>query len=801
MFKNMRIKTKLTLIVVISIILSLSISGVLIYNRIYTSTKLSIKENLLLQAKNWTNLRISNNKRIANMRLNAEVNSKLIVSAQANVITKLIEVQKNKNKLKDLLSQIKVGSTGYVFVLDYEGNYLVSKNRKSDGKNIWNAKDSDGVLFIQQAISKGKNLSPGEKDFQVYPWKNADEQIARKKVACLLHVPKYKWVIGISSYFDDLIDYSVFTEMEENFQSDFLTQVIGKTGYLFTIGTEGDDYGKLMLHPSSSGKYLGDKAHIKEMIEKKNGFLTYKQASTGANQGKTKLAAYAYDKYSKQIVVASAYEEDFLDDLLFIRNIIIGLTLLFMVLVTLLLLFVINSLLVKPIMRIQESISLLAENDFTLTFDEKDAARNDEIGEMINSFEISFKNVRELITELVQGVSSLATANQELSSTSDEMAKSAKELSMRVTSTSTESEKISSKATEIAIATEEATSTVLSVSTANEQMSANTKAMTQNATQASNNLNSIIQSVNDVAKNIELVAQNSEDAAENVNTSASAIEEMSSSLMEVSKITINASKFSEDATIQSNETAEIMINLETSAGEIGKIVDVINDIADQTNMLALNATIEAASAGDAGKGFAVVANEVKELSKQTSEATNKIAKQISDVRIVTSQAVKSIKSITKTITELNSINTNIAASVEEQTATVSEIAQAISLAAEKSIEAGRFSSEISSSVHEITVSLSNAGTGVNEIARNSEELAGASIEVASNSNNSTRLVNEISQKINEISNGVNAIVTNIDDINNVSIDNANGADNLKLASNNLSELAESIRFMISKFKV
>ena len=77
------------------------------------------------------------------------------------------------------------------------------------------------------------------------------------------------------------------------------------------------------------------------------------------------------------------------------------------------------------------------------------------------------------------------------------------------------------------------------------------------------------------------------------------------------------------------ETGSMIENLNVSARQIGRIVDVINDIADQTNMLALNAI----SSGAGGrKGFAVVANEVKELAKQTAEATDEIADQISDMQ-------------------------------------------------------------------------------------------------------------------------------------------------------------------------
>lgn len=89
-----------------------------------------------------------------------------------------------------------------------------------------------------------------------------------------------------------------------------------------------------------------------------------------------------------------------------------------------------------------------------------------------------------------------------------------------------------------------------------------------------------------------------------------------------------------------------------SIQEIGKVVSVIDDIAAQTNLLALNATIEAASAGEAGRGFAVVANEVKELAKQTSEATNEIARKIEEIQTNTADAVSAIQEIVGSITDV-----------------------------------------------------------------------------------------------------------------------------------------------------
>ncbi|MCP4031850.1 MAG: hypothetical protein GY734_11495, partial [Herbaspirillum sp.] len=177
--------------------------------------------------------------------------------------------------------------------------------------------------------------------------------------------------------------------------------------------------------------------------------------------------------------------------------------------------------------------------------------------------------------------------------------------------------------------------------------------------------------------NVKQVAKSGGDMRAQIDSVASSVEEMTASLNEVAKNTAKGSRISQNASRRTEQVNVRMDALVTASNQIGKVIGVIKDIADQTNMLALNATIEAAGAGDAGKGFAVVAGEVKELAKQSADATGEISAQIEEIQKSVSDAVQAIEDINKVISETASINEMIAASVEEQTATANEISKSV----------------------------------------------------------------------------------------------------------------------------
>ncbi len=255
-----------------------------------------------------------------------------------------------------------------------------------------------------------------------------------------------------------------------------------------------------------------------------------------------------------------------------------------------------------------------------------------------------------------------------------------------------------------------------------EVMLASSETMASNAGVMNERSTGVASASQQMSSSLDQVAGSMEEMSSSVNTVASAIEEMSASLSEVAQNCATASQIALNAHSSANSTSESMDRLDTSAREIGKVIETINDIADQTNLLALNATIEAASAGEAGKGFAVVANEVKELARQTAVATEEIERQIGEMQSNTSASVKSIAEIARIIGEMNSISQSIAAAVEELSTTTDEIARNVG-------ETSQTTGDIARSVKQTSDGSNDIRSNVGHVSEAAEETATAASEV------------------------------------------------------------------------
>lgn len=278
---------------------------------------------------------------------------------------------------------------------------------------------------------------------------------------------------------------------------------------------------------------------------------------------------------------------------------------------------------------------------------------------------------------------------------------------------------------------------IATVASAVHQSTGNISEVLRASKRIEENVRSVGDNANKMSSNMQTVALSSEEMSTSINTVASAMEEMGASLQEVARNTGSASDITRQATEKAETTRAIVHNLDEAAQEIGKIVDIIKNIAAQTNLLALNATIEAASAGEAGKGFAVVANEVKELAKQSALASDQIREQIEAMQHNTRQSMEAISGITEIIGDINEINNTIAAAVKEQTMAVSEIVQSVTQVAEGARgvsdhvqEAAVLSQSVASQVEASQVNIHGITQNIVELNHGTEEMSRTSGEVA-----------------------------------------------------------------------
>ncbi|MGA7833517.1 MAG: methyl-accepting chemotaxis protein [Terracidiphilus sp.] len=309
-----------------------------------------------------------------------------------------------------------------------------------------------------------------------------------------------------------------------------------------------------------------------------------------------------------------------------------------------------------------DRLKLIAAGDLTgAKLPEKILVRPDELGELATASQAMCDSLRQLLEGIAGGVSTLAASATELSTISKQ--------------TATGTASMSDMAHTVAAAAEEASANTISIASGMEQ--------------SSSSLSSV----------------------------ASATEQMSATVGDISANTSRARAISDQATGQAHTITEQMQKLGQAAQEIGHVTETITNISAQTNLLALNATIEAARAGSAGKGFAVVANEIKELAKQTAEATEDIKARIAGIQGSTGTAIVDIGQITAVISDVGGIVSSIAAAIEEQAAVTKDVAGNIAQASSGVHEANERvaqTAEVSKSIARDIAGVNMAVTGIRQ---------------------------------------------------------------------------------------
>ncbi|MBI9087820.1 MAG: methyl-accepting chemotaxis protein [Desulfobacterium sp.] len=235
------------------------------------------------------------------------------------------------------------------------------------------------------------------------------------------------------------------------------------------------------------------------------------------------------------------------------------------------------------------------------------------------------------------------------------------------------------------------------------------------------------------------MAEGAQSTSALANGVASATEEMTSTINEIAMNSEKARGISEKAVVQVAGASEKMNQLGKAALAIGAVTETITDISEQTNLLALNATIEAARAGEAGKGFAVVANEIKELARQTADATADIKAKIDGVQDTSRETVVEIDTVARVINDINEIIGTIATAIEEQSAVTGEISSNVG--------------QVSQGIQDVNENVTQSSAAIGEISKDIAMVDASASEISRNSNGIAENVGELKQmavELNEI---------------------------------------------------
>jgi len=446
---------------------------------------------------------------------------------------------------------------------------------------------------------------------------------------------------------------------------DFIRSVkVGQTGYMYVL----DDKGTLQVHPALEGKNIIDskdakgREFIKEILEKKEGIIFYPWKNPNETSAREKFVAYTHYPAWKWIIASGSYVEEMASEVAGIRNLMWLVNILGAIAVSLLILFVTQRSL-KPIPDMAQKLEEVAKGDFSrVGFGKGYRNRKDEIGLIARSV----IKVEEFTQQLVKNIkNSVTTLNSVIGALESNI------------------ETVKSK-------TNEQTSQAHQIATAAEEMS---------------------QTITDIAKN---AATASDIATESMNISR-----------EGQGLSENAMKTVQSANRSTVELKKTINALNSRVEEIGDIVTLIKDIADQTNLLALNAAIEAARAGEQGRGFAVVADEVRKLAERTIKATDEIAGKITAVQTESHESIKSMEATSKEVAEaLKALN------------------------------------EVKKSLNKIAESSQKVKDQITQIATATEEQSSASDEVARSAERSSILAQEVK-------NSTEIVIQEVENLNNV----------------------------------
>ncbi|MEA4900215.1 methyl-accepting chemotaxis protein [Desulfitobacterium sp.] len=350
----------------------------------------------------------------------------------------------------------------------------------------------------------------------------------------------------------------------------------------------------------------------------------------------------------------------------------------------------------KPIIQAAKGTAALANGDFTI--EKLEVSSKTELGHLAESFNTMVDGLHKLVQEVFEASSQVASTSQELTAGAEQSAQASGEVASSVTEMAQGAEKQKKTVDEVAAVAEE-------IAAGMEQVKTNTGEV------------------------VGYAERTSESADKGRIAITTTIEQMN------------------QITSVVNHSAELTLQLGERSQDIGKIVDTISEIADQTNLLALNAAIEAARAGEQGRGFAVVADEVRKLAEQSQEAAKEISELITAMQQDTENAVTAMNNGTAVVETGSKVVTQAGEAFEEIAQHIEKVVAQVKDISEEMIQMTTGNERIVASIRDLDEISRVIAEQTQNVSASSEEQAASMEEIASSSQVLAKMAEDLDQSL------------------------------------------------------